>query len=143
MKIKIKKMIRKLVYSLVIVLFCFNCNKKVEPQYKNPIFTTFFKKLNNESIEEFCKTYYKEKPKEYLELYIPILEDLKKYNSEFIITEYNQYIGEKPNIDGATQGVYILENKNVKDKIFVKIEDNNVKYIVPIGKGKENIIGWL
>lgn len=136
-------MIKKLVYSLVIiVLSCFSCSK-VEQQYKNPIFETFFKELSNNSIKEFCKSYYKDKPAEYLELYIPVLKNLKKNNSEFIVTDYDQYKGEKPNIDGATKGVYILENKNIKDKIFVKVENNKVQYLLPIGKGKEDIIGWL
>ncbi|MDC8104525.1 hypothetical protein MTQ00_08235 [Chryseobacterium sp. B21-037] len=136
-------MIRKLVYSLVFVaLSCFSCSK-VEQQYKNPIFATFFEELRNSSVNEFCKSYYKDKPAEYLKLYIPILKNLKKYNSEFIITDYDQYKGEKPNIDGATKDVYILENSNIKDKIYVKVENNKVQYLLPIGKGKEDIIGWL
>ena len=136
-------MIRKLVFSLVIiVLFCFNCSK-TENQYENPIFMTFFKELNSESVETFYKSYYKDKPDEYKEDYLLVLKNLKKYNSEFIITDYKHYKGEKPNLDGATEGVYILENKNIKDKIFVKIENNKVQYLLPIGKGKEDIIGWL
>lgn len=134
---------KKLAYSLaVLILFCLNCSKQ-EQQYKNPIFANFFKELNNKSVEKFYGSYYKEKSHEYLELYIPVLKNLKKYDSEFIITDYNQYKGEKPNIDGATKGVYILENDNIDDKIIVKIENNKVQYLVPIGKGKEDIIGWL
>lgn len=136
-------MTKKLVYSLLIVfLFCISCSK-TEIQYKNPVFATFFKELSKENVEEFYKAYYKDKPNDYKEEYLRVLKDLKKYNSEFIITDYNHYKGEKPNLDGATEGVYILENENIKDKIFVKVENNKVQYLLPIGKGKEDIIGWL
>ncbi|MBL1220986.1 hypothetical protein JET18_09065 [Chryseobacterium sp. L7] len=134
---------KKLVYSfLIVVLFCISCSK-TEKQYKNPVFATFFKKLSKENVEEFYNFYYKDKTIEYKEEYIQILKEFKKYNCEFTITDYSSYKGEKPNLDNMTEGVYILENKNLKDPFFVKIENSKLKYLLPIGKGKEDIIGWL
>lgn len=134
-------MIRKLVYSLVIIMFCFNCNKKVEPQYKNPIFTTFFSKLNNSNINDFVKSYYKEKPDYILAEYQIALNQLKDSKSEIIISKYAQYKGNKLNIEGNTENIYILSN-NEEIITFVKIEENKVKYLLPIHKGNE-LIGWL
>ncbi|UKB81353.1 hypothetical protein [Chryseobacterium sp. MEBOG07] len=134
--------LKVLVYSLAVIFFCFSCSKSKQ-QYTDPVFATFFSELNNESAEKFYSSYYKDKPKEYKEGYIQILKEFKKYNCEFTITDYNSYKGEKPDLDGATEGVYILENKNLKDPFFLKIENNKVQYLLPIGKGKEDIIGWL
>ncbi len=136
-------MIKKLVYSLIIsISFCFSCSK-IEKEYKNPVFSTFFKDLENKTPEKFYESYYIDKPSIYRASYIIVLKDLKKYDSQFIITDYNEYKGVKPNIDGATADVYIIENKEMKDKIIVKIENDKIKYLIPIFKGKEDIIGWL
>ncbi|PWN60761.1 hypothetical protein [Chryseobacterium viscerum] len=134
--------LKVLVYSLAVIFFCFNCSKS-KLQYTNPVFATFFNELSNESAEKFYNSYYKDKPNDYKEGYIQILKELKKYNCEFTITDYNSYKGEKPDLDGMTEGVYILENKNLKNPFFFKIENNKVQYLVSIGKGKEDIIGWL
>lgn len=134
--------LKVLVYSLVVIFFCFSCSKPKQ-QYSNPVFANFFKELSNGSPEQFYSSYYKDKPIEYKEGYIQVLKEFKKYNCEFTITDYNSYKGEKPNLDGMTEGVYVLENKNLKDLFFVKIENNKVNYLLPISKGKEDIIGWL
>lgn len=135
--------LKRLVYSLLIILlFCISCSKP-EHQYENRVFTTFFRELKDTSIEKFYESYYQNKPNEYKEAYLQVLKELKKCNSEFTIIKYDHYKGEKPNLDGATNGVYILENENLKDRIFVKVENNKVMYLLPIGKGKEDIIGWL
>ncbi|KXH81144.1 hypothetical protein [Chryseobacterium kwangjuense] len=134
--------LKVLVYSLVVIFFCFSCSKRKQ-QYSNPIFANFFNELSNESPEKFYNSYFKDKPKEYKDGYIQVLKEFKKYDYEFTITDYNSYKGDKPNLDGMTEGVYILENKNLKDPFFVKIENNKVKYLLSIGKGKEDIIGWL
>ncbi|TZF99408.1 hypothetical protein FW781_05640 (plasmid) [Chryseobacterium panacisoli] len=134
--------LKVLVCSLVVVFFCFCCSK-TKQQYSNPVFATFFNELSNESAEKFYDSYYKDKPKNYKEGYIQVLKQFKKYNCEFTITDYNSYKNEKPNLDGITEGVYILENKNLKDPFFIKIENNKVQYLLSIGKGKEDIIGWL
>ncbi|NIF04812.1 hypothetical protein F3J23_05095 [Chryseobacterium sp. Tr-659] len=134
--------LKVLVYSLIAVFFCFSCSKPKQV-YTEPIFATFFSELSNESAEKFYNSYYKDKPKDYKEGYIQVLKEFKKYNCEFIITDYNSYKKEKPDLDGMTEGVYILENKNLKDPFFIKIENNRVQYLLSIGKGKEDIVGWL
>ncbi|MCS3533063.1 hypothetical protein [Chryseobacterium sp. JUb7] len=131
-------MIRKLVYSLSIILICFSCSK-TEQKYDNPIFAHFFKELNNKSIDEFNKSYYPDKSKEVLDVYIPILKDLK--NSNFTITSYHKYSGKKLNFDGDTKNIYIVEIDKEILTTF-KIEDNKIQYLIPICKGNE-IIGWI
>lgn len=131
-------MIRKLVYSLSIILICFSCSK-TEQKYDNPIFAHFFKELNNKSIEEFNKSYYPDKSKEVLDAYIPILKDLKKSNCKIIA--YDNYINKKLNFDGDTKNIFIVEMDKEILTIF-KTEDKKIKYLLPICKGNE-IIGWI
>jgi len=131
-------MIKKLVYSLILILICFSCSKK-EQKYNNPIFIHFFEELNSKSIDEFNKSYYPDKSKEILDVYIPILTDLKKSN--FKITAYNNYKGKKLYFDGDTKNIFIIEIDKEIITTF-KVEDNKIKYLLPICKGNE-IIGWI
>ena len=138
-----KIMITKLGLNFLTIVFLFsNCCKK-DINYSNPVFNNFFSELKDKEANEFYNSYYKDKPIEYKDGYIRILKEFKKYNCEFTITDYNSYKGEKPNLDRMTEGVYILENKNLKNPFFIKTENSKVKYLLPIGKGKEDIIGWL
>lgn len=134
-------MIRKLVYSLLIIaLFCFNCSK-AKQEYRNPIFANFFNELNNKNVDDFIKSYYNEKPEYVLDQYRIALNELKDSKSEIIVSDYDQYKGKKLNIDGNTKNIYIIEND--KEIItVVKVEDNKIKYLLSIYKGNE-LIGWL
>ncbi|WP_418124383.1 hypothetical protein ACNFU2_06955 [Chryseobacterium sp. PTM-20240506] len=135
-------MIRKLVYStflIVVLLMCINCLKK-EVKFDNPIFAYFFSELNNKTVDDFIKSYYKGKPEYVLAQYRIPLNQLKDSKSEIVISDYD-HNGKKLNIDGNTKDIYIIEND--KEIItVVKIEDNKIKYLIPIHKGNE-LIGWL
>lgn len=136
-------MIKRLVFNVFLItslLFHISCLKK-EVKFDNPIFSNFFNELNSKNVNDFMKSYYKEKPDYVFDQYKIALDQLKVSKSQIIIVAYSRYQGKKLNIEGDTKNIYIITNG--KEVITtVKIEDNRIKYLLPIHKSNE-LIGWL